>query len=262
MQASCPSLRPGPLLTVTRIIDGETLALDDGSELRLIGALAPRAIDAGADPAAWPMAVAAQAELQALALGKSIELGFGGARSDRYGRQQAHAFVIDQGRRRWLQGHMLEQGLARAFVEADNRACGAELLAAEQVARLARRGLWAEGAYQVRSADLPRELSRYRGTFQVVEGQVASVMQGRGSIYLNFGDGRRGAFAVSLRRGDRALLGSYAADPALLEGKLMRVRGWLEERSGPAINLSSAGLIEVLHDPAMSAISRAAGVER
>jgi endonuclease YncB( thermonuclease family) len=45
---ACAGLEAGPKRTVTRIIDGETVTLDDGSELRLIGALAPRAIDVGA----------------------------------------------------------------------------------------------------------------------------------------------------------------------------------------------------------------------
>ena len=35
---SCTGLEPGPARTVTRVIDGETAALDDGTELRLIGA--------------------------------------------------------------------------------------------------------------------------------------------------------------------------------------------------------------------------------
>src|SRR5581483_9604137 len=40
---ACAGLEEGPTRSVARIIDGETVALDDGSELRLIGALAPRA---------------------------------------------------------------------------------------------------------------------------------------------------------------------------------------------------------------------------
>ena len=79
----------------------------------------------------------------------------------------------------------------------------------------------------------------------------------RGTIYLNFGDDRRQAFAVSLRRGDRGLLGSFADDPKALEGKLVRVRGWIERRHGPMIDLSTAGLIEVLDAP-----TPAAGVGR
>ena len=188
---TCAGLEAGPTRTVARIIDGETVALDDGTELRLIGALAPRAIDAGADPGLWPLEVAAQEELRALILGKSIELAFGGARTDRYGRLQAHAFWMEGDQRRWVQGHLLQQGLARAYGQAGNRACAREALEAERVAREARRGLWADAAYHARSADSPRELLRYRSTFQVVEGPIARVALVRGTIYLNFGANRR-----------------------------------------------------------------------
>jgi micrococcal nuclease len=250
---ACAGLETGPTRTVARVIDGETVALDDGTELRLIGALAPRAIDAGAEPGTWPLEIAAQEELRALILGKSIELAFGGARTDRYGRLQAHAFWTDGDQRRWVQGHLLQQGLARAYGQAGNRACAKEALEAERVAREARRGLWADAAYQARPADSPRELSRYRSTFQVVEGPIARVAQVRGTIYVNFGNNRRQAFAVSLRRGDRGLLGPFADDPKALEGKLARVRGWIEQRHGPTIDLSAAGLIEVLDAPAPAA---------
>ena len=48
------TLEPGPVRTVARVLDGETLILDDGKAVRLIGALAPRAHDAGAAAGAWP----------------------------------------------------------------------------------------------------------------------------------------------------------------------------------------------------------------
>jgi len=248
----CAGLESGPTRTVARIVDGETMVLDDGSELRLIGALVPRAIDAGADPGMWPLEVVAQEELRALVLGKSVALAFDGARTDRYGRLQAHAFSIDGDQRRWVQGHLLQQGLARAYAQEGSRACAAEALEAERVAREARRGLWADAAYQARPAALSRELSRYLGTFQVVEGHIARIGVARGMIYLNFGNDRQ-EFSVSLRRGDRGLLGSHADDPKALEGRFARVRGWIEHRSGPTINLSTAGLIEVLNAPSVSA---------
>jgi micrococcal nuclease len=254
---ACAGLEVGPTRTVARIVDGETVILDDGTELRLIGALAPRAIDAGADPGLWPLEIAAQEELRALVLGKSIEVAFDGARTDRYGRLQAHAFSIDGDHRRWVQGHLLQQGLARAYAQEGNRACSAEGLEAERVALEARRGLWGDAAYQARSAAHPRELSRYLGTFQVVEGHIARIGVARGTIYLNFGNDRQ-EFSVSLRRGDRRLLGPHADDPKALEGRYARVRGWIEHRSGPTINLSTAGLIEVLD----TASAPAAGIGR
>jgi endonuclease YncB( thermonuclease family) len=246
--STCPDLSPGPARTVARVIDGETLGLDDGTELRLIGALAPRAIDAGAEVGTWPAEANTREALGALVLGKSIELGFGGEHTDRYGRLQAHAFLVEGERRRWVQGLLLEQGLARAYALAGHRACGAELVAAERTARQAHRGLWADAAYQIRAPDRPSELLRYRTTFQIVEGRIVRVAQVRGVIYLNFDRNWRQGFAISLRRDDRNLLGDYAGNPAGLEGRSVRVRGWIEHCSGPVIDLSSAGEIEVIAD--------------
>jgi endonuclease YncB( thermonuclease family) len=252
---TCPGLEPGPARTVTRILDGETVALDDGTELRLLGALAPRAIDADADAGAWPAETAAVAALRALLAGKSVELRFaaGSERKDRYGRLQAHAFLIGDGDGpRWVQGMLLQQGLARAYAPPGARRCSAALLAAEQPAREARLGLWADAAYQVRSAEKPADLLRYRASFQLVEGTIVRVGQTRGRIYLNFARDWRHGFSVSLKRDDAGLLGeAYAGNPRGLEGLKVRVRGWIEERSGaPVIDLSAGGLIEVLETPA------------
>lgn len=240
----CAGLSPGPARTVSRIVDGETLALDDGSELRLIGALAPRALDVGTEPGRWLWEARSREALEGLVLGKSIELVFGGERLDRYGRLVAQAYLIEGDQRRWVQGHLLAEGFARAYALAGNRACSQELLAAEKTARETRRGLWGEAAYQVRQADSPGELSGYRTTFQVVEGRVARVALVRGVIHLNFDRNWRQAFSASLRNADRSLLGA-AGDPKALEGRQVRVRGWIEGSARPAIDLSSGGLIEI-----------------
>jgi len=240
-------LEAGPTRTVARIVDGETVALDDGSELRLIGALAPRGFDVGSPPLAWPPEIATQDALRALVLGKSMEIRFDGAREDRHGRHLGQAFVIDGVQRLWVQSHLLARGLARAYATRGSRACAAELLAAEGAARQAGRGLWAQAAYQVRRAAETEELIAYRNTFQLVEGTVASTAVVRGTVYLNFERKWRGAFSASLRRDDRGLLGAFSANPKELEGRSVRVRGWIEQRGGgPAIDLSAAGPLEVL----------------
>jgi endonuclease YncB( thermonuclease family) len=247
----CADLEGGPARSVVRVVDGETVTLDDGTELRLIGALAPRALDADAEPGAWPMESAATEALRALVLGKSIEIRFARERLDRYERLQAQAFLIEGGARRWVQGALLQQGLARAYALAGDRNCGGELLAAERPAREAGRGLWAEAAYQVRSADDPAVLLRYRTTFQIVEGAIVRVGVTSGSIYLNFDRNWRRGFSASLRRDDSALLGAYASNPKSLEGLTVRVRGWIDQRDGaPVIDLSAGGLVEVPETPA------------
>ena len=247
----CVGLESGPTHSVTRVLDGETVVLDDTRELRLIGALAPRALDADAEPGAWPTEAAATEALRALVLGKSIEPRSVGERIDRYGRLQAHAFLVEGDARRWVQGALLQQGHARAYAVAGDRSCAEDLLAAERPAREARLGLWAEAAYQVRSADNPAELMRFRTTFQVVEGMIVRVGLTSGSIYLNFDRDWRRGFSVSLRRDDSALLGPYAGNPKSLEGRSVRVRGWIDQRGGaPVIDMSAGGLIEVSETPA------------
>jgi len=244
--AACDGPESGPAYSITAVVDGETVVLDDGRELRLTGALAPRALDVGAAPGTWGAESRAHEALRALVLGKSVELGFGGERIDRYGRLQAQAYLIEGDRRRWVQGNLLEQGLARAYTAAGNRVCAQALLAAEREAREARRGLWAEAAYQVRSADAPVELLRLRTTFQVVEGKIGRVAVVRNVVYLNFDRNWRRAFSVLLRYDDRTMLGAYAGNPKVLEGHVVRVSGWIEQRdSTPVLDLS-AGQIEVI----------------
>src|SRR5690348_13278926 len=72
------TLEPGPVRTVTRVVDGETIVLDDGKAVRLIGALAPRARDADAAPGAWPPEADAIKALSDLTLGKRVKLAFSG----------------------------------------------------------------------------------------------------------------------------------------------------------------------------------------
>lgn len=247
----CAGLEPGPTHSVIRVLDGETVVLDDGGELRLVGALAPRALEVEAEAGAWPAEAAAAQALRALVLGRSIELRFGHDRTDRYGRLEAQAFLLDEdGGRRWIQGLLLQQGHARAYAPAGDAGCGADLLAAERPAREARRGLWANAAYQVRPADNAAELARYRATFQVIEGIVIRVATVREAIYLNFDRNWRRGFSVALRRNESGLLGAYAGNPKALEGRGVRVRGWIEQRGGaPVIDASAGALIEVLAVP-------------
>ena len=249
-------LPAGPVRAVTRVLDGDTLQLDDGSELRLIGALAPHAGDAGADAGAWPPAEAAQRTLSDLVLGRSLALAFGGLRTDRYGRWLAHAIVETEGRKDWVQGTMLARGMARAYALTDNAACITDLMDRERPAREGKLGLWANAAYQIRSADDARDLLAYRHTFQLVQGRIATISNTRGTAYLNFAQDRRG-FAVVMKRASHAL--PTGTLPEGLAGRTALVRGWIDRRNGPVIAIDTAGQIELLDSPdAVGSLQRAA----
>jgi len=232
--------------TVASVIDGETLTLTDGRTIRLIGAKAPRPPLnwRGDDP--WPLVDDAKAELEALALGKPVELGFGGRRSDRHGRLLAQVFAVPGGDRLWLQQEIVGKGLARVYSFADNRACAVELLATESEARAKRLGLWNTFAYRIVGAlDLER-LGRLIHTYQLVEGRVVAVGEGRVRVYLNFAEDWRRDFTLSVDRKELAAFAAAGIDLRALAGKRVRVRGTLLWRNGPMIEATHPEQIELL----------------
>lgn len=257
-QGSAPlpcALEPGPTRAIAAVIDGENVRLDDGIELRLLGVLAPRASDAGASSgvASWPPANDARRALQALVDGRSVALGFAGPRNDRYGRVLAHLFVDLGGQQVWVQGRLAERGQVRAHAQPRNPdPCHAELVALERRARWSGLGLWSHAAYQVRPADRPSELSRYRYSFQLVRGRIERARMTRRLAVLELasseqapapeGRSQWGALHVIWRRSTADKL--RLPDPTTLVGRNVLVRGWIGEHRGPEIELVAPGQLE------------------
>jgi endonuclease YncB( thermonuclease family) len=234
------------IATVAAIIDGETLKLVDGRTVRLIGAKAPMPPLGwrGDDP--WPLVEEAKQALERLSSGKDIELRLGGARSDRHGHLLAHGFVVAEGERVWLQEAMVAKGLARVYSLPDNRGCVRELLARESEARAKRIGVWSSSAYRIVNAlDLER-LGRLIHSYQLVEGKVVAVGQGRIRIYLNFAQDWRRDFTVSVERKDLGAFAAAGLDLKALAGRRLRVRGTLAWQNGPMIEASHPEQIELL----------------
>ncbi len=241
--------------TVTRVLDGETFIVDGGGEVRLAGTLAPKAFDTAGGATSWPLAEQAREALQALIAERSVTLAFSGARSDRHGRLIAHVFTANLAGadEAWVQGAMLQRGLARAYALVGNAPCVAAMIALESVARDASIGLWAEPVYAIRAADDVNNLLRLAGTFQVVEGRVSAVSDTRGTTYVNFGEDWRQDFTLVVRQPMRRALATADVPLERVAGTLVRVRGWIERRGGPMIELSHAGLMEMLPEAAQAA---------
>jgi endonuclease YncB( thermonuclease family) len=227
--------------TAASITDGDTLELADGRIVRLVGIQAPKLPLGRPNFPTWPLAPEAGAALAALAQGRRLTPWFGGARGDRHGRVLAH-LVREDGL--WLQGEMLARGMARVYTFEDNRAVAAAMYALERQARAGRLGIWAHPFYRVLADG---EADRHIGTFQLVEGRVLEAALVRGQGYLNFGADWRTDFTVAVPK--RALATFRAAFGRKLEGlqgKRIRVRGWLRRFNGPMIEATHPEQIEVL----------------
>lgn len=243
---ACEQLRMEEGGTVTSVTDGDTVILDDGRVVRMIGTQAPKLPLDRPDFDTWPLAPEAKTALEALALGKSVRLGFGGEELDRYGRVLAHVFVEAPEGEIWAQQAMIGQGLARVYSFPDNRACLDLLFAAEGRARLGGLGIWADPYYSIRAADAPGDLLARAGHYELVEGRVLLAEQSGGRVYLNFGRFWKEDFTVVIEAPALRIFASAGMDPLVLDGALVRVRGWVDDRDGPRIEVTHPEQIEVL----------------
>lgn len=203
-----------------------TVRLDDGRLVRLAGIAFPGD------------AAAAVADLLA---GAPIHLDPEPPPLDRHGRLRAQVRDDAGG---WLQGDLVRSGLALVAPAADvPPAVLADLLALEQEARAARRGLWADDRLGPWPA---RRVAATRGRFVLVQGRVLDVARAQDFIYLNFGDDWRRDFTVRVEAGRRRALARAGLDLDALAGRNVLVRGTLFEANGPMIELTHPAQIEIL----------------
>jgi endonuclease YncB( thermonuclease family) len=228
--ADCGStlLGQGP---VADVIDARTLRLADGREIRLAGIMPS------------PDAIAIRDALAALVANRDVMLRGDDDTPDRYGRQHAYVVRVDDGAS--VQVALLRAGAALttgAVVAAD---CAAELTAAETSARQTRQGLWATPGV-IESAERPSDILAKLGQFAVIEGKVLSARQSGATFYLNFGRHWVRDFAVIIPKQMIGSLARAGVDTKALAGRVVRVRGWVEQRGGPRIRLRGTGQIEIL----------------
>jgi endonuclease YncB( thermonuclease family) len=242
---ACEGLRTGPGGQVIQVVDGDTLVLDNDVRVRLIGIQAPKLPLGREGFEAWPLANEAKQVLEQLTLGKNVEVRYAGAQKDRHGRILGHVFVGEE--KIWAQGLMLKVGMARVYSFSDNRLCLDELYQIERQARVDRNGIWnGDPYYAVREGDQPARLLERVDSYEIVEGRVLNADRVGQRVYLNFGTYWREDFTVVIERAALRLFEASGFDPLSLEDGLVRVRGWVENRDGPRIEVTHPEQIEIM----------------
>src|SRR5450631_4362384 len=219
---------------VAAVIDARSFRLQDGREVRL----------AGIEPVGAGQGNANRAPaLAAIVMGRDVTLRGEDDMPDRYGRQPAFVFLA--GSESPVQSLLLAQGEALVSATVADKDCASALLAAETAARDAKRGTWADPA-AIKNAESPGDILTGIGRFTVVEGKVLSVRQAGATTYLNFGRNWTRGFAVTISRRMIAVLEAAGVAPKSLENRRIRVRGWVEARQGPRIEVLRVGQIEMV----------------
>ena len=124
-------------------------------------------------------------------------------------------------------------------------AVAAALLGAERAARTAKLGLWADPSNAPRRASDPAGVLAMRGRFALVEGRLVSVRPSGATLYLNFGRRWSEDFTATVPRRHEKLFAAAGLDLRTLSGRTVRVRGHIEERGGPWIELVRPEQIEL-----------------
>lgn len=228
--AAPPACDRSGVFRVARVLDGDSLVLADGRELRLIGVNAPEyGKDGNPDR---PLAREARHALAELVTGRCITPVPGSEPTDRYGRMLAHIVLPDGISAEEV---LLRRGLAWMIAIAPNVAWIARLSTAEAQARRQRLGVWNRPQY----APVPAQaLSRSHTGFLLIQGTVRRVGKGKYAYYFDLAP--RVTLQIARIHWDRY----FSGRPDALLNRELIARGWLSEhKNGLRMRLSHPAML-------------------
>lgn len=213
-----------------RALDGDSLLLADGRQVRLIGINAPEFGKNGA--AAQPLARAARDRATALTRGRMIRLVYDRERLDRYGRTLAYAVLADG---RDLQDVLLREGYAWFIAIPPNVERLPLYRSAEAHAHTARRGVWGRPEYEPVAAE---RVSPAQYGFLMLAGTVTAVRSRASGVEV--------ALTPRLHLWlPQDVYASLAARQSLL-GTRVLARGWLAEyKDGARMRITHPAMLEI-----------------
>ncbi|MBX7147289.1 MAG: thermonuclease family protein [Alphaproteobacteria bacterium] len=225
---------------IVDIIDGDTIVLENGQQIRLVGIQAPKLSLNRKDFIDWPLAKEAKTFLEKIVQDRHVFLSYGPQKKDRYDRLLAHV-TNDKGE--WVQGEMLSYGMARVYIFPDNRYKINDMLVLEQKARLAKKGIWQHTYYSI----LKPEMANVPNTYQIVEGKIYSISKQKKNIYINFGSDWKKDFTLTIEPEAQKLFLKDNINIEEFNNKFVRVRGWIDQYYGPRIIITYPEQIEIIN---------------
>ena len=220
--AKTVNIKPGyNFYSVKTVYDGDTVVLEDGRKIRLLGVNTPevqhkdKIADAGGEEAkAWLINKLQHAR---------VRLEFDFEKTDKYGRTLAHLFSE---KKEHINLSLVKAGLATTGIYPPNLLYVNELLAAEKKAEQDKLGIWRRPEYAVIPVNNLTEAGHPGWTR--LAGKVVTIRNTRKSIYLVFSS----RFEARIERKWQFLfpdVNDYLC-------KTVEVRGWLN-KSGKHFSL-------------------------
>ncbi len=216
---TCGAARFDETARVQYVHDGDTVRLQDGRKVRLIGINTPEL--ARDDRPEQAFAQEARDALKAAIAEDDhrVRLVYGAERQDRYKRTLAHLFTPDGDN---LQARLLAQGMAAAIPHPPNLAFTDCYREQELTARCSNTGIWSKPAQFVVSAS--RLESKHKG-FRLVSGTIDRISFNDHGVRIFMGKLMLGIHGDNRDHFDETQLKA-------LRGKRVTVRGWLQPKRG------------------------------
>ncbi len=223
--SECPPRHIDESARVDYVYDGDTLRLEDGRKVRLIGIDTPevfskkRYIPSEIKASGQRARAALQEQLNKTEM--LIGLDYGQQRLDRYGRTLAHVFT-PQGVN--LQAQLIKQGYAIAYTTPPNDRLGDCYQQQEALARQAKRGIWQLAQYQLQDVrQLHLAKKDLQQGFRRLQGRVTQFKKSASRITLVVDD----ILNVHIYKKDWPNFSLYSLNA--LQGKNIHIRGWLRK---------------------------------
>lgn len=166
---------------VEHVYDGDTVLLDNGQKVRLLGINTPEV--EGRYKLAEPGGNEAKIWLEKRLSGKKVRLETDSDKKDKYGRTLAHIFTEDHSH---VNVELVKRGLAWVSIHPPNLKYVQELGSAQKQAEMGRKGVWKLKEYQ--SKPINSILTgNYKG-WKRLTGVVKKLHDSRKYSYLKFSD--------------------------------------------------------------------------
>ena len=143
-ESACLPDRIDEYAVVRSVLDGDTIHLDDGRKIRLIGINTPELERDQMPPQAYAGQARAFLQNTIASDGRRVGLRLGETRYDRHERTLAHVFTPDGDN---VQAMLLQQGFAQAIAYPPNTAFADCYAQQERMARCANTGIWSHPQY-------------------------------------------------------------------------------------------------------------------
>lgn len=201
---------------ISYVIDGDTVILESGERVRLIGINAPE--KESGNRVAEPFSLEARLALIEMVEGKEMEVILGEEKYDRYGRTLGYLQLKDGTD---IQEKLISRGYGAVIAFPPNLGRIETYLQAESRARSAKKGIWSEPSF---IEDLNRDDIKIKSGFHVVKGRVTKFSESKRNKIFSIGD--KVALIISHKNWNEF----WGEKDGELVGKVVESRGWLTKK--------------------------------